>query len=629
MFLAWLERRIDPFAPFDDARMPPESFPGFTGFYLRPILPALGVLFVVALVAGGIEASLYVLMGWFIDLLGRARPETVLAEHGSALAWAAALVLVARPIMNWLHEALSNQLVVPQATNMVRWRAHLYTLGHALSYFQADFAGRLANRVVQVGPAVREMAVVVIDTLLYVAIFAVTAVASFSAISLWLALPVVGWIVAYGVLTAYFVPRAQTRSLAVSEARSALIGRIVDSYTNILTVKLFARSREERAAVRDAVAHHTATYLHSFRLITAITGLLALLNSVLIVATAAISLQLWSRGIMTSGAAAAGLALVLRLVAMSGWVMQVMRGIFDNVGVIQESMQTIARPHAILDRPGARDLQVAGGEVRFTNVSFAYAADADEAQPPVVSGLNLVIRPGEKVGLVGPSGAGKTTLISLLLRLHEVDGGHIAIDGQDVAGVTQDSLRSQVAVVTQDTSLLHRSILDNIAYGCPEADDAAVERAARLAHAHDFIGGLSDHRGRRGYAAQVGERGVKLSGGQRQRIAIARVILKDAPILILDEATSALDSEVEAAIQDSLATLMQGKTVVAIAHRLSTIAALDRLIVLDHGRVVEEGTHAALVRREGVYARLWKRQSGGFLGDAPESVAQRTAGLSV
>lgn len=611
MFLDWLERRIDPFAPFDEARMPPKTVGGFAWFYLRPIRGALVALFVIAVIAGVVESSLYLVMRWFIDLLGTSDRATVLTDHAWGIGLALVLVAVIRPASIWAHEALSNQLVVPQATNMIRWRAHLYTLGHALSYFQGDFAGRLANRIVQVGPAVRELAVVFIDTLLYVAIYALTALGLFGSISPWLALPVVAWLILYAVLTTWFVPRARARSHATAETRSALIGRVVDSYTNILTVKLFARDLEERAAVRDAVRLNTDTYLHQFRLVTATTSLLGLLNSALLIATAWACLVLWQAGGMTTGEASAGLALVLRLIAMSGWVMQTVRGVFENVGVIQESMQTISRPHALIDAPDAKTLAVTGGEVRYEKVGFHYG----RGDASIIEDFSLTVRAGERVGLVGVSGAGKSTLAALLLRLYDVEDGRILIDGQDIATVTQASLRQAVAMVSQDTSLLHRSIRDNIAYGRPDASDEAVARAARLAHADGFIADLVDHKGRRGYEAHVGERGVKLSGGQRQRIAIARVMLKDAPILILDEATSALDSQVEAAIQESLDTLMAGKTVLAIAHRLSTIAAMDRLVVIEAGRIVEEGTHAQLVARGGVYAGLWARQSGGFLAE--------------
>jgi ATP-binding cassette subfamily B multidrug efflux pump len=611
----WLERRIDPFAPFNEAETPPNTVSGFAWYYLRPVRFWLGVLFVASLVVGLFESSLYILLGWLVDILAHSTPDRIWEEHGTALLIVGGLVLFLRPVLHFAHEIITNQVLVAQSTNMIRWRTHVYTLGHALSYFQADFAGRLANRITQAGGSIREIAVTILDTLLYVAIFAFTTLGVFSTVSPWLALPMGLWIVGYILLLRYFVPRAKIRSLKVADTRSALVGRVVDSYTNILTVKLFARSAEERSAVRDALGAHTDAFLNSFRLITGVSGMLALMNSALLVSTGALSIALWSRGLMTSGEAATGLSLVMRILAMSGWVMQTVRGVFENIGVVQESMETIARPHGIVDAPDAPRLEVTQGNVRFEDVSFHYGREEG-----VIEGLNLTIRAGEKVGLVGTSGAGKTTIASLLLRLHDLEAGRILIDGQDIAKVSQDSLRAAIAVVTQDTSLLHRSIRDNIAYGRPGARDREIEQAARLAHAHDFIMRLEDHRGRRGYEAHVGERGVKLSGGQRQRIAIARVILKDAPILVLDEATSALDSEVEAAIQDSLATLMEGKTVIAIAHRLSTIAALDRLVVLDDGRIVEEGSHAELLKRDGLYARFWRRQSGGFLG-AEETVA--------
>jgi ATP-binding cassette subfamily B multidrug efflux pump len=611
----WFEKQIDPFAPFDETETPPKSVSGFAWYYLRPIRFWFVLLFIIALLVGLFEASLYILIGWLVDLLTQSSPDRIWAEHGNALLLVGAMILIVRPALHFVHGLVSNQLIVPQSTNMIRWRTHVYTLGHALSYFQADFAGRLANRIMQAGGAIRSIAVTVLDTLLYVAIFAFTALGVFSSVSPWLALPMGLWIAFYIVLLYFFVPRAKERSLKVADTRSALVGRVVDSYTNILTVKLFARSEEERSAVNESLSANTRAFLDSMRLNTGVGGILAFMNSALLVATGGLSIMLWRQGLMTSGETATGLSLVMRILAMSGWVMHTVRDVFENIGTVQESMDTIARPHGLTDVPSAPRLVVTQGEVRFENVSFHYGREEG-----VIDGLDLTIRAGEKVGLVGTSGAGKTTITSLLLRLHDLEGGRILIDGQDIARVSQDSLRSSIAMVTQDTSLLHRSIRDNIAYGRPGARQREIEQAARLAHAHEFIMQLEDHRGRRGYDAHVGERGVKLSGGQRQRIAIARVILKDAPILVLDEATSALDSEVEGAIQESLSTLMEGKTVIAIAHRLSTIAALDRLVVIDQGRIVEEGSHGELLGRGGLYARLWRRQSGGFLG-AEETAA--------
>ncbi|MET0605047.1 MAG: ABC transporter ATP-binding protein, partial [Beijerinckiaceae bacterium] len=554
------------------------------------------------------------------DLITKNSPEVVWRDYGGWLIAGAIVVLVFRPLVYFANHAVVDQIVVPQITNRIRWRSHVYTLGHALSYFQNDFAGRLASRVIQSGQSVRSASVEVIDDLWYVLVFAFVALGFFGHISLLLATPIVVWMACYIALLAYFVPRARTRSEANSLSRSGATGRIVDSYTNIATVKLFARGDIERSSVREALGRWATTFLDLTRLITGAVTILQTLNSALIVVTIGLSLRLWSDGQMTPGEVAATTAIVLRLVQMSGWVINLVRGIFEEIGSVQEAMNTIARPHTLLDEPGAQPLAVTRGEIVFDKVTFHYGKGAG-----VIEQLSLTIRPGEKVGVVGPSGAGKSTLMNLLLRLHDVEGGRILIDGQNVANVAQDSLREAIGVVTQDTSLLHRSIRENIAYGRPSSTMSEIEAAATLARADGFIDELRDLDGREGYDSRVGERGVKLSGGQRQRIAIARVILKDAPILVLDEATSALDSEIEAAIQEGLETLMRGKTVIAIAHRLSTIAALDRLIVMDEGRIVEEGTHAELIARGGLYAALWARQSGGFIGRDRVAEAQAEA----
>ncbi|MEA2977935.1 MAG: ATP-binding cassette, subfamily multidrug efflux pump [Alphaproteobacteria bacterium] len=482
------------------------------------------------------------------------------------------------------------------------------------AFFQNDFAGRIANRVMQTGPAIRESLVALLTAIWYILVYGTSALLLLASADLWLALPVVLWFVAYLVLLRAFVPRMRDRSKDMSEARSMLTGRIVDSYTNILTVKLFARPQDEDAYVRDAIDQHTGLFHASLRLNTLFGLCLSSMNALLVTGTGALALLLWTRGQVTVGTVAMALPLAWQIVNISGWVAWQVTNIFENVGVIQEGMMTIARPILLTDHRNAPALVVSRGEIAFDDVRFGYGRERG-----VIDALTLTIRPGEKIGLIGRSGAGKSTLVNLLLRFFDLEGGRILIDGQDIAGVTQESLRGQISMVTQDTSLLHRSISDNIRYGRPKASDAEIVAAAKLAHADEFIRELEDWRGRRGYDAQVGERGVKLSGGQRQRVAIARVILKNAPILLLDEATSALDSEVEAAIQTSLDTLMKGRTVIAIAHRLSTIARMDRLIVLDRGRIVEQGTHSELLRLDRHYAALWRRQSGGFI-DVAESV---------
>ncbi|MGL4441345.1 MAG: ABC transporter ATP-binding protein [Bosea sp. (in: a-proteobacteria)] len=605
----WLESRVDVFAPFDERQTPPDTVWRFIWFHIRELKGWYWVMLVTAFLFSAIEASLYLLVGWLIDLIGKNSPEVVFREHAGLLAGFAFLLLVVRPIVYFANHAVVDQVVVPQLTNRIRWRSHVYTLGHSLNYFQNDFAGRLSSRVIQAGQSIRSATVEMIDDMWYVIVFAGVAIGFFGTVSFWLMLPVLIWMAGYIWLITYFVPRATARSEANSQARSAATGRIVDSYTNIMTVKLFARSDVERSSVKDALGNWVRTFLDLTRLITVVSVVLQTMNSLLIVVASGVSLWLWSRGLMTPGEMAAGIGLVLRLIQMSSWVIQQVRGIFEEIGAVKESMETIAKPHGLVDDLSAGQLTVAKGEIVFDRVRFHYGKEKG-----VFEALDLTIKPGERIGLIGPSGAGKSTMINLMLRLYDVQGGRILIDGQDIAHVTQDSLRAAIATVTQDNSLLHRSIFENIAYGRPDASEATVIAAAKAASAHEFILSLGDQEGRTGYAARVGERGVKLSGGQRQRIAIARVILKNAPILVLDEATSALDSEVEAAIQEQLQTLMVGKTVIAIAHRLSTIASLDRLVVMDKGQVVDQGSHQELVARGGLYARLWARQSGGFLG---------------
>ena len=607
----WLESRIDVFAPFDERETPPHGVWPFMWHHIKGAKGWMALIMLTGLGFSGIEALMYLMVGWFVDLLTTHPPEVVFREHGWLLAGAAFLIVVVRPLIYFANHAIVDQVVVPPLTNQIRWRNHVYTLGHALSYFQNDFAGRLSSRVIQAGQSIRGATIEIIDDLWYALVFATVAIGFFASASVWLALPVLVWLAGYVALLVYFVPRAKRRSEANSHGRSATTGRIVDAYTNILTVKLFARSDAERSSVREALSAWNTSFLNLSRLITGVSVILQALNSALVAATAAVCLWLWSHGEMTPGAVAASIALSLRLVQMSGWLIHLVRGVFENLGAVQESMETIARPHDLSDEPGAAPLVVREGGIRFEAVRFSYGRGGG-----LFEGLDLSIAPGEKIGLVGPSGAGKSTLVNLLLRLYPLEGGRILIDGQDIAHATQDSLRSQIGVVTQDSSLLHRSIRDNIGYGRIGATEPDIEQAARQAAAYDFIAGLGDQEGRHGFDSRVGERGVKLSGGQRQRIAIARVLLKNAPILILDEATSALDSEVEAAIQSQLETLMHGKTVIAIAHRLSTIAALDRLVVLDRGRIVDIGRHEELIARGGLYARLWARQSGGFLATA-------------
>jgi ATP-binding cassette, subfamily B, multidrug efflux pump len=586
---------------------PAKGVAAFYWHYARQVKALLIALFIIGSITAVLDAAIPVFIGRVVSVLTSLHPETGLADALPQLVGMAAVLLLFKPGLEAIQDMLTNQAINPGFSNMVRWQNHWHVVRQSWSFFQNDFAGRIANRVMQTGPSLRESVVSGINAIWYILVYGTIALGLLAARDARLAIPVVLWFLTYAATLWYFVPRVRARSKAMSEARSTLTGRVVDSYTNILTVKLFADPKDEDQFVRESVDTHTDTFRAQLRFITGFGLTLAVLNAAMIVGTAAVALWLWSRGSLSVGEVAMAVPLTWQISNVSGWVARNVTSIFENIGTVQDGMRSIAVPRQMPDRADATTLRVTEGAVRFENVHFGY-----NTARGVLHGIDTDIAPGERVGLVGHSGAGKSTLVNLLLRFYEVESGRILIDGFDIARATQESLRAHIAMVTQDTSLLHRSIAENIRYGRPQASDDEVRDAAARAHALEFIEGLEDWQHRRAFEAHVGERGVKLSGGQRQRIALARVILKDAPILILDEATSALDSEVEAAIQEQLDSLMQGRTVIAIAHRLSTISRMDRLIVLDHGRVTETGSHAELVRRGGTYARLWRRQSGGF-----------------
>ncbi len=562
---------------------------------------------------GVFEALLFSVLGHVVDWLAKVQPARLWTEQRSHLLLLGG-VLAGSTVLIGLQSLFKQQALAGNFAMRLRWNFHRNMLAQSLSFYQDEFAGRVAAKLMQTALAVRDTWMILADIMVFVLIYFVTIALVVGNFHIWLLLPFMGWLGIYSLAMWYFVPRLGAVAMAQADARSMMTGRITDAYTNITTVKLFSHTQRESSYVRTAMAEFLHTVYRQSRMVTGFEIVNHLLSMALIASTAGVVLWLWTQGQVGVGAVAAATAMSLRLNGISHWVMWEMASLFEQIGTVQDGINTLARAPTVIDRPDALPLRVTRGDIRFEAVSFAYGAAASAAGP-VIDALNLHIRPGEKIGLVGRSGAGKSTIVNLLLRFYDIAEGRVLIDGQDIALATQDSLRAQIGMVTQDTSLLHRSVSDNIRYGRPDATDADMVAAAKRAEAHDFIVNLSDAGGRTGYAAHVGERGVKLSGGQRQRIAIARVMLKDAPILLLDEATSALDSEVEAAIQQSLNRLMQGKTVVAIAHRLSTIAAMDRLIVLDKGRVVEEGTHYALLAQGGLYARLWAHQSGGFLGE--------------
>ncbi len=599
---------------------PPPGLIAFYWHFVRQTKRWYGLMFMTSLAVALIDMVIPVFIGRLVSLMEAADRHAALGAESNMLAGMAVLILLVRPMVLFADVAIRQNVLIPGVTSMIRWQSHWHVVRQNLPFFQNDFAGRIAQRVMQTANALRESVMSSIRAVFYIVVYGSTAFVLMAAADWRLGLPTLLWFMGYLVFLRYFVPRMRDLARASSEARSLIMGRIVDSYANILTVKLFARIADEDAHVREVIDEHQDAMSAHMRLISQFMFWLAAMNALLLTGTAAIGIWLWVQGMVSAGVVATALPLAWQIANVAGWVSWEITGIFENIGAVQEGMQTIAVPLSGLDRPGAVELEVPRGEIRFENVFFSYGKGAGHA---VLDELTFTIRPGERVGLVGRSGAGKSTLVNLLLHFYEPERGRILIDGRDIMEVTQESLRAAVGMVTQDTSLLHRSIAANIRYSRPDATDEQVELAARKAQAHEFIRGLRDWKDRAGYDAHVGERGVKLSGGQRQRVALARVILKNAPILVLDEATSALDSEVEIAIQEQLVGLMEGKTVIAIAHRLSTIARMDRLIVLEQGRIVEEGSHDDLLRLGGHYAKLWGHQSGGFLGH--EDIAIETA----
>ncbi|WP_435101163.1 ABC transporter ATP-binding protein [Arhodomonas sp. AD133] len=605
----FFETLVDPF-PDSSPGTPPRGLLAFVYHYTRPVLPWLVLMSVLTAAISVVELTFLSFLGSLVDWLQASERATFFAEHGWTLAGMAALVVVGFPVLVLLQSLVIHQSIFGNYPMIVRWLAHRYLLRQSMAFFQDEFAGRVSQKVMQTALAIRETVMKLMDVFVYIVVYFTGAMFLVGRADAWLMVPLVLWLVAYAAIMVAFVPRLRRVSMAQADARASMTGRVVDSYTNIQTVKLFAHTLREQNYAREAMSGFMQTVYRQMRLVTLLTLCLQTSNALLLAGIAGIAVYAWQQATIGMGAIAVAITLVLRIRSMSDWILWEVAGLFEHLGTVQDGINTIAREPAVQDRADAPELTVTRGEIRFERVRFGYGRPT-----PVIDDLSLAVRSGERVGLIGRSGAGKSTLVNLLLRFHDVEGGAITIDGQNIAGVAQESLRRHIGMVTQDTSLLHRSIRDNIRYGRPEATDEEVVEAARRAHADGFIRDLTDVHGRAGYDAHVGERGVKLSGGQRQRIAIARILLQDAPILILDEATSALDSEVEAAIQEQLYDLMEGKTVIAIAHRLSTIAALDRLLVIDEGRVVESGTHEALLRHGGLYAGLWERQSGGFLGE--------------
>ncbi len=608
----WFENLIEPF-PVEEPKQPPKTLLAFCWHYSKAIWPALLFVSILGAAVALLEVVVFGFLGNVVEWLSTANRETFLAEEGNTLIFMAVILLLVLPIVTALWTMIVHQTVFGNYPMIIRWQAHRYLLGQSMRFYQDEFAGRIATKVMQAALGVRETVMKVLDVFVYVVVYFIGAMVLIASLDLWLTLPFIVWLVFYVIALRFFLPRMRDIAKRQADARSLMTGRVVDSYTNISTVKLFAHAGHETTYAKESMEGFLDTVHPQMRISSWMHIALTILNKLLLFSVGAVAIILWLNNQSTVAAVAVAVAIVTRLNGMSHWIMWEMAGLFENIGMAIDGMNTIARAHEVTDRTNAKPLTVPNGEILFDKVNFHY-----DKVGAVIENLTLNVKPGEKIGLVGRSGAGKTTMMNILLRLYDITDGEIRIDGTNIAEVNQESLRSQIGVVTQDTSLLHRSVRDNIAYGRQSASDDEVINAAKRANAHEFILELEDAEGRKGYEAHVGERGVKLSGGQRQRIAIARVFLKDAPILVLDEATSALDSEVEAAIQDNLLELMKGKTVIAIAHRLSTIAALDRLIVLEMGKIIEDGTHEELISGNGLYAQLWKRQSGGFIDQDKE-----------
>ena len=609
----FFERGINPFPP-EDAGKPPDTVYAFCRFYTKGLEPWLILMALLTAILAVAEALLFGVLGKVVDWLALSDPETFLEQSWLSLVAMTVFLLGLFPVLTAAHSLVLQQTLYGNFPMRVRWMMHRYLLKQSYAYFQNEFSGRIATKVMQTALAVREVVIKVLDVMIFVVVYLVTTMTLIAGADPILCLPLLGWIVLYGILQHHFIPQLRRISTRQADARSLMTGRIVDSYTNILTLKLFSNGGRESDYARQAMGEFLGTVHPQMRLVTALTVSLWTLNVLLIFSTTTLGINLWLQGAITPGAIAIVLSLAIRLTGMSHWIMWEFGNLFENIGVVQDGINSVSVEQTVVDEPDAKELQVKRGEIEFRNVGFSYRNPSNRDKKEVFNGLDLCIEAGEKVGIVGRSGAGKSSLVSLLMRFYDVQEGNIFIDGNNIAGAKQESLRKNIAFVTQDTSLLHRSVRENILFGKPDASESEMLEAAEQAQAHEFILGLKDVAGRVGYDAHVGERGVTLSGGQRQRIAIARVILKDAPILVLDEATSALDSEVEASIQENLGRLMRGKTVIAIAHRLSTISALDRLIVLDKGQIVEQGTHKQLIAMAGIYAQLWNHQSGGFLG---------------